>query len=278
MPEKIKKTVLITGASRGIGLETALYFYKRGWNVIATMRQPEKRKTLLHEKGLPDLVHLDVTNEKSIQTALSYTLDKYGQLDVLVNNAGYALHGPFESLPVEKITRQFQTNLFGLMAVTRAVLPVFRSQGRGTFVNLASMGGRTAFPLYSVYNSTKFAVEGFTESLQYELRPLNIFVKLIEPGVIKTDFYGSSLDQDEEQNLTEVYGDLIQRANKNEAKRVKTQGIEPLEVAKTIYRAAASGNRKLRYVVGSDARLVAFIRWLLPHSLFSRLIEANTLN
>ncbi len=274
----VVKTVLITGASRGIGLETALYFQEHGWKVIATMRDPEKRKTLLHEKGLVDLVHLDVTDGKSIQAAVKHVVDKYGHLNVLVNNAGYALHGPFETLSAGKIEKQFETNLFGLMAVTREILPVFRSQRKGTIVNVASMGGRTAFPLYSVYNSTKFAVEGFTESLQYELRPLNILVRLIEPGVIKTDFYGSSLDQNEQHEMQAVYGDLVRRAGKNEARRVESQGIEPSEVAKTIYQAATSTGRRLRYVVGNDARLVAFMRWLLPHSLFSRLIEINVLD
>lgn len=272
-----EKIVLITGASRGIGLETAQYFHENGWKVIATMRRPEKRKTLLHEKGIADLVHLDVTDEKSIQKAVSYAIDKYGHLDVLVNNAGYALYGPFETMTAEKIEQQFETNLFGLQAVTRAVLPVFRNQGRGTIVNVASMGGRVSFPLYSVYNSSKFAVEGFTEGLQYELRPLNILVKLVEPGVIKTDFYGSSKDQIENNDdLEAAYGNFVQRVSNSEANRVNNGSAEPRAVAKTIYRAALSKNRRLRFVVGADARLVVFMRWLLPNCLFSRLIESST--
>ena len=267
------KTVLITGASRGIGLETALYFYERGWNVVATMRRPQERKTLLHEKGLPDLVNLDVTDNSSIQNAVQYALDKYGRLDVLVNNAGYALYGPFESLPAEKVERQFDTNLFGLMAVTRAVLPVFRRQGGGTIVNVASMAGRVSFPLYSAYNSSKFAVEGFTESVQYELRPLNIHVKLVEPGVIRTDFYSSSMDQGDESDLSEAYRDIIRRAGKNVGDQVVRGGIEPRAVAKTIYRAALDTSRRLRFMVGMDGRIVVFLRWLLPQRLFSWVFE-----
>ena len=274
----MEKTVLITGTSRGIGLETALYFHERGWNVIATMRNPNKRKTRLHEKGLPDLVHLDVTDEKSIQAAVDYALDKYGHLDVLVNNAGYGLYGPFESLSEAKIRSQFETNLFGMQAVTRAVLPVFRRQGAGTIVNLASMGGRVAFPLYSVYNSSKFAVEGFTEGLQYELRPLNILVKLIEPGVIKTDFYGSSMEQVDDPELEEAYGDFIKRAAKNVDDQVTSGGTEPHAVAQTIYRAALDTSRRLRFMVGMDARMVVFLHWLLPQRLFTWLFEKNVLD
>ena len=149
------KTVLITGASSGIGLETALYFHARGWNVIATMRNPEKRRTLLHEKGLPDLVHLDVMDGDSIRVAIGHALDKYQKIDVLVNNAGYAIYGPFESTTLEQIQRQFNTNVFGLMEVTRQLLPHFRQQRSGVLINVTSMGGRIGFPLYTIYNSTK---------------------------------------------------------------------------------------------------------------------------
>ena len=119
------KTVLITGASSGIGLETALTFFELGWNVVATMRNPENRRTLLHEKGLPDLVHLDVMDSVSIRAAIQYALDKYRKIDVLVNNAGYAVYGPFEATTQAQVVRQFNTNVFGLMQVTREILPPF---------------------------------------------------------------------------------------------------------------------------------------------------------
>jgi NAD(P)-dependent dehydrogenase (short-subunit alcohol dehydrogenase family) len=159
------KTVLITGASSGIGMETALYFHERKWNVVATMRNPDKRRTPLHEKGLPDLVHLDVMDEKSIRDAVAYAVKKHGRIDVLVNNAGYAMYGLFEAATKEQAARQFETNIFGLMAVTREVLPHFRKQKDGVLINIASMGGRIGFPLYSIYNASKWAVEGFSESL-----------------------------------------------------------------------------------------------------------------
>jgi NAD(P)-dependent dehydrogenase (short-subunit alcohol dehydrogenase family) len=273
----MKNTVFITGASSGIGLYTALYFYEQGWNVIATMRNPEKRQTLLHEKGLPDLVHLDVTDERSIQTALKYAVDKYQKIDVLVNNAGYAVYGPFEASSPDQIKKQFETNVFGLMEMTRAVLPLFRSQQQGLIINVTSMGGRLGFPLYSIYNSSKWAVEGFSEALQYELKSLNIRVKTIEPGVIKTDFYDRSLDRSESTMENDPYADIQRRAQKSLGEGGMASGSEPLLVAKAIFRAATDGSRRLRYPLGSDAKLVNFLRSILPARWLFCVLEKFTL-
>ena len=270
-------TVFITGASSGIGLETALLFHERGWNVVATMRDPDKRCTPLHDKGLPDLVPLDVTDSASIRAAVQYALDKYGRIDVLVNNAGYALYGPFEATTQEQIERQFDTNVFGLMDVMREVLPVFRKQRNGVLVNVASLGGRISFPLYSIYNCTKWGVEGLTEALQYELKPLGIRVKLIEPGVIKTDFYGRSLDPVSCEALGEDYGDVLRRGEKRLGTADPT-GSEPSVVARTIYRAATDGSWRLRYTVGGDARMVSILRRLLPERVFRRVLEGAVLD
>jgi NAD(P)-dependent dehydrogenase (short-subunit alcohol dehydrogenase family) len=267
------KTVLITGASSGIGLETALYFYERQWNVIATMRNPEDRRTLLHEKGLPDLVHLDVMDDASIRTAIQYTLDKYQGVDVLVNNAGYAVYGPFEATTQEHIMRQFNTNVFGLMQVTRQFLPLFRQKKGGVLINVASMGGRIGFPLYTIYNSSKWAVEGFSEALQYELRPLNIRVKVIEPGVIKTDFYDRSMDTVDGGEWTEAYGSIVKRGQKRTGEAALRGASSPRIVAQAIYRAATDSSWRLRYPVGMDAKALKIARWLLPERLFSKLLE-----
>ncbi|MCY7272160.1 MAG: SDR family oxidoreductase, partial [Phormidesmis sp. CAN_BIN44] len=175
------KTVLITGASTGIGLATAKLFQQRGWNVVATMRSLEQKSDLMTLDNTLCL-RLDVTDSASITQAVTATLEKFSTIDVLVNNAGYALLGAFEACTPEQIERQFATNVLGLMAVTRAVLPHFREQRSGTIINIASIGGKMAFPLYSLYHSTKWAVEGFSESLQYELEPFNIRVRVIEPG------------------------------------------------------------------------------------------------
>jgi NAD(P)-dependent dehydrogenase (short-subunit alcohol dehydrogenase family) len=263
------QTVLITGASSGIGLETALYFFEQGWNVIATMRNPEKRQTELHRKNLPDLVHLDVMDSASIESAIQYSINKYGKIDILVNNAGYAAYGLFEASTPQQLKRQFEVNVFGLMEMTRQILPLFRRQKSGVLINVASMGGRIGFPFYSLYNSTKWAVEGFSEALQYELRPLNIRVKIIEPGVIFTDFYDRSLDIADPTAWTEAYGETARLAAKPAEQR---NGSPPRTVARRIFQAATDNTWRLRYRAGSDATLVAFLRWLLPEGLFYKLL------
>lgn len=273
----MKKTVFITGSSSGIGLATALYFYERGWNVIATMRNPEKRTTVLHEKGLPDLLHLDVIDKDSISAAIHYAVAKYQRIDVLVNNAGYANYGPFEFATSEQIQRQFETNVFGLMEMTREFIPVFRAQGGGVLVNVTSMGGIIGFPLYSLYNSSKWAVEGFSEALQYELKSLNIKIKVIEPGVIKTDFYDRSLDRNSAAADQNPYSDTMARAEKTLAEGGMSSGSEPALVARAIFKAAQGRSSRLRFPVGADARLVNVIRKILPQSWFFKIIEKNTL-
>jgi len=272
------KTILITGASSGMGLETALYFFERRWNVIATMRHPEKRRTPLHEKGLPDLVHLDVMDSVSIRAAIQCALDKYRKIDVLVNNAGYAVYGPFEATTPAQVARQFNTNVFGLMEVTREILPLFRQQKSGVLINVASMGGRIGFPLYTLYNSTKWAVEGFSEALQYELKPLNIKVKVIEPGVIKTDFYDRSLESVDSTAFTEAYGNILKRGQKRFDETAMRTGSAPRVVARVVYQAATDASWRLRYPVGNDAWQVSFLRRLLPEGMFYRLLEKAVLD
>jgi NADP-dependent 3-hydroxy acid dehydrogenase YdfG len=242
------------------------------------MRHPEKRSTPLHEKGLPDLVHLDVMDCASIRAAIQSAVDKYHTIDVLVNNAGYALHGPFEAATPAQSAREFDTNVFGLMEVTRQMLPLFREQKAGVLINVASMGGRLGYPLYSIYNSTKWAVEGFSEALHYELRPLNIKVKVIEPGVIKTDFYDRSLDTVDCAALMEAYGDILKRGQTHAGETAVGTGAEPRAVAQAIYGAATDASWRLRYTVGKDARLVSALRRLLPERMFYWMIEKATLN
>ncbi|MCX7920585.1 MAG: SDR family oxidoreductase [Clostridia bacterium] len=271
----MKKTVLITGASTGIGKETALYFHENGWNVIATMRNPERRKTELHNKKDIDLIHLDVLDSTSIQNAINFAINKYGKIDVLVNNAGYALVGPFEVSSREQIEKQFQTNVFGLMDVMREVIPVFKKQKEGVIVNLASIGGRTAFPLYSSYNSTKWALEGFSESVHYELKPFNIKVKVIEPGLIKTDFYDRSADNVAKEAMGD-YNSFAERALKN-MNESAAQGSHPRVVAKTVFKAANDRSWKLRYSTGKNAAMILTMRKLLPDRVFFGLIKGSVL-
>ncbi len=258
----MKKTVLITGASSGIGEASARYFAERGWNVAATMRSPE-RSALAGEHVA--CIALDVTDAASIDVAVAQTLERFGRIDALVNNAGYAVVGPFEAASDAQVRREFDTNVLGLMRVTRAVLPLFREQRGGTIVNISSIGGRLTFPLYSVYHATKFAVEGFSESLRYELEPFGVRVRIVEPGAIKTDFYDRSMDV----VTSEPYESLMARAMP-ELNRAGAAGASPQAVAATIFRAATDRGGRLRYPV--NAGLLA-LRAMLPYGLYHALIK-----
>ena len=237
----MKKTVIITGASSGIGLETALIFFEKGWNVVATMRNPESRKTRLHEEKI-DLRHLDVTDRDSIKEVIQYARDKYGRIDVLVNNAGYAVRGPFEMSDPTQVKTQFDTNVLGLMDTCRIIIPVFREQRDGTIINVASIGGRATIPFYSIYNSSKFAVEGFSEALHFELRPFNIRVRIIEPGFILTDFYGRSMVETQKETRNE-YSEMYERSL-GKAEAMGKGASHPIVIAKLIYKAARSRGYK----------------------------------
>jgi NAD(P)-dependent dehydrogenase (short-subunit alcohol dehydrogenase family) len=268
--ERMQKTVLITGGSSGIGLATVHYFASKGWDVVATMRNPEVKAAEFKGKKNVDLVRLDVLDRESIQSAVRHAQAKFGGIDVLVNNAGYAMKGVFEASTSEQIRRQIETNVLGLMDVTREVIPVMRKQGGGVIVNISSIGGRIAMPLYSIYQSTKFAVEGFSESLYYELRSQNIKVKLMEPGVIITDFYTRSMNRAESNGLRS-YDELVKVASASEEK-LKTKGSTPDVVAKRIFEAATDGRRRLRYHAGKYSTTMLILRKLLPDRVLMYLV------
>jgi NAD(P)-dependent dehydrogenase (short-subunit alcohol dehydrogenase family) len=266
----MSKTIFITGASTGIGRATAQLFQQQGWNVVATMRSPEKSPELAN---LPNVLclPLDVTQVDTIHAAIDRAISQFGSIDVLVNNAGYALIGAFEACEMADIRSQFETNVFGLMEVTRAILPHFRQRRQGILVNVASMGGRIAFPIYSPYHATKWAVDGFSESLQYELRQFDIKVKIIEPGPIKTDFYSRSITVAKQAGLT-VYDDYVQKTLP-QMDRAGTDGSPPEVTAQVIYRAATDGSWKLRYPAGGNAGLLLAMRKLLPDAWFTALLR-----
>lgn len=262
------QTILITGASSGIGKATAIYFAEQGWNTVATMRTPEKAGNWAQPNNIT-LMRLDVLDLASIQQAINDTITKFGRIDAVVNNAGYGLVGPFEASTNEQIKRQFDTNVFGLMNVCREVIPHFRAQHGGTIINVASMGGRLTFPLYSLYHGTKWAVEGFSESLQFELQPFHIRVKIIEPGAIKTDFYDRSMDVMSKPGLS-AYDAYVNRAMPN-MNRFGEKAPGPEKVAAVIYQAATDGSGKLRYQVNSVPLLA--LRWLLPLAWFQGIMR-----
>ena len=264
----MEKVVLITGASSGIGLHTAKLFQTKNWKVAATMRSPENAEEL---KNIVDIecFKLDVTDIGSIKTAIAATLEKFGRIDAIVNNAGFAVVGPFEAASQEDIEREMNTNVYGVMNVCREILPYFREQKRGIIVNVASMGGRLTFPLYSVYHASKWALEGFSEALQFEVKSFGIRIKIIEPGPIKTDFYERSMSISKKEWLT-AYDNFVARAMPNLQKAGETAPDGEI-VAQVIYDSVSDDSWKLRYPVNSRAILT--LRRLLPDSLFMPIIR-----
>jgi NAD(P)-dependent dehydrogenase (short-subunit alcohol dehydrogenase family) len=266
----MSKTVLITGCSSGIGKTIAAYFQAMGWNVAATMRAPEKETELTELENLK-CMRLDVQDEDTIRKAIDETLDAFGSIDVIVNNAGYGIVGPFEAATNEQIYRQFDTNLFGVMNVTRAILPYFREKRDGIIINIASAGGRMTWPLNTLYHATKWGLEGFSEGLQYELRPFNIKVKIIEPGSIKTDFFGRSQDIAARKGL-DAYEAYVNTVVPN----IQKQGAnapEPDVVASTVYRAATDNSWRLRYQSGAGAKFSMLLRRILPTGWFNAAVR-----
>jgi short-subunit dehydrogenase len=268
----MKKTVLVTGTSSGIGKSTVFEFAKMGWNVIATQRNPEMERDFSGFENVK-LYALDVTKPESIIRAFQKGKDDFGTIDVVINNAGYGVDGAFEAMSDDIIERQFNTNVFGLMRVTREAIKTMRPQGSGIIIQISSMGGKITFPLYSIYHATKFAVEGFTESLHYELAPFNVKLKLIEPGPIVTDFYGRSRLFVKPEN-TDAYDSFIAKFNEA-AQDVMKVAEGPEVVAKTIYRAATDGTNRLRYAVGKPGPMLLKLRKLLSDKLYFLMVRKS---
>ena len=246
----MNQTILITGSSSGIGRATAQHFQAQGWNVVATMRHPEKESEL-HQLDNVLVTRLDVEDGASIEAAIAAGLARFGRIDALLNNAGYGAYGPLEATPLAKIRRQFEVNVLGLLHTTQALLPHFRANRSGVILNVSSIGGRITFPLGTLYHGSKFAVEGLSEALHFELAPLGIRVKIIEPGMIKTDFAGRSFEFNNDPQLTE-YQPLVQALFAALDPMVAIAS-PPQLVAEAIYAAATDQTDQLRYEVGPDA-------------------------
>lgn len=246
----MRNTILITGASSGIGKTTARRFQAEGWNVIATMRAPERESELTALDRVL-VTRLDVLDLASIKTAVDAGLQRFGRIDALLNNAGYGAYGPLEATPLDKVRRQFDVNVMGVLAATQAVLPHFRRQRSGLIINVSSIGGKITFPLGTLYHGTKFAVEGLSEALHYELLPLGVRVRIVEPGMVQTDFAGRSFDFSNDAAMTEyqpLVGDFIAALGPMAA-----NASQPDAVAEVIFRAATDEGDRLRYEAGPDA-------------------------
>jgi len=247
---------------------------RKGWNVVATMRSP---------KELPGafVVELDVQKPETIARAVDSSLAKFGAIDVVVNNAGYGLFGLFESTSSEKVLEQFEVNVFGVMNITRAVLPHFRARRGGRFVNISSGAGVFGLPMISLYNASKFALEGFSESLSYELGALGIGVRIVEPGgVLETRFGQRSAQESEGAPSPVEYGPFLEQAQaafaRLRASRAGASDSTSAQVAEVIYRAATDETEQLRYVATSDIAPLVKARRETSEAEYLRLMR-NTL-
>lgn len=267
-------TIFITGASSGIGRETALHFQRKGWTVVATMRNPAQTGDLAALPGV-HVLRLDVTDAASVRAAVDEAQARFGGIDALLNNAGYGAYGPLEAFDSEGIRRQFDTNVLGLIEVTRAVLPGMRTAGTGVIVNISSIGGRITFPLGTLYHGTKFAVEGLSESLHYELAPLGIRVKIVEPGLVATDFAGRSFDFRHSADLA-AYQPVVDRflAVLGSPDMAATASA-PSVVAEVIWQAVTDGTPTLRYQAGPDAAALLAARQAQADDAFLAGIRAQ---
>src|SRR5918912_2853643 len=252
-PSPNNKVAVVTGSSTGIGYETSLILARNGFLTYATMRNLNKSqnlKSIATKENLPIRIkYLDVTDDASVKDAIQAISTETGQVDVLVNNAGYGLNGAFEDLAMDEIKTQYETNVFGLIRTTQAVLPIMRRQKSGTIVNISSGAGRFGFPGASAYVSTKFAVEGLSESMSYELEPFGIRVVIVEPGVIKTNFVTVVAKKSQDPNSP--YSQIMQKTA-TVFENMMANASSPDLVAKVVLNAVTNENPNLRYLAGKD--------------------------
>jgi NAD(P)-dependent dehydrogenase (short-subunit alcohol dehydrogenase family) len=246
---------VVTGSSTGIGYETSLILARSGFLTYATMRnlnKGENMKSVMAKENLPiQIKQLDVTDDESVTNAIQTISSEAGQIDVLVNNAGYGLNGAFEDLAMDEIKAQYETNVFGLIRTTQAVLPIMRRQKSGTIVNISSGAGRFGFPSGSAYVSTKFAVEGLSESMSYELESFGIRVVIVEPGVIRTNFNEGLVVAKKSKDPNSPYSQIMQKTIAGFEEMMKNASSPEL-VAEVVLKAIRDNNPSLRYLAGSD--------------------------
>ncbi|HEX5979008.1 MAG TPA: SDR family oxidoreductase [Nitrososphaeraceae archaeon] len=246
---------VVTGSSTGIGYETSLILARNGFLTYATMRnlnKGENMKSVVTKENLPiQIKQLDVTDDESVTNAIQTISSEAGRIDVLVNNAGYGLNGAFEDLAMDEIKAQYETNVFGLIRTTQAVLPIMRRQKSGTIVNISSGAGRFGFPSGSAYVSTKFAVEGLSESMSYELESFGVRVVIVEPGVIRTNFNEGLVVAKKSKDPNSPYSQIMQKTIAGFEEMMKNASSPEL-VAEVVLNAIRDKNPSLRYLAGSD--------------------------
>ncbi|WP_025691520.1 SDR family oxidoreductase [Paenibacillus zanthoxyli] len=272
----IEAVALVTGASSGFGMLTVVKLAERGFRVIATMREPSRKEELerrAERSGILDRLHvmrMDVTDAAAIEETVQAVLTAYGRIDVLVNNAGYAAGGFVEEVPMEEWRRQLETNFFGLVAVTKAVLPQMRERRTGIIINIGSVSGLAAFPGFGPYAASKFAIEGFSESLRHEMSPFGVKIVLLEPGEYRTPIWNKGLSQISTSDGSPYQAHLD--AVLGYARKAADTAPNPQEVADLIGRIVRMRSPRLRYVLGRGSRLLIGGRNLLPWSWFERIV------
>jgi short-subunit dehydrogenase len=275
---RMHQVALITGCSSGIGYETALMLARNGYHTFATMRDIKKQNSLLkivEKEKLPlKVLELDVNDEMSIEKAISQVKNETKRIDILINNAGYGLVGFFEDLGLDEIRNQFETNFFGVLKITKKVIPIMRSQNSGTVINISSGAGQVGFPGISAYVSTKFAVEGFSESLTYELSPFGIKVIIIEPGVIKTNFFGNCIISEQSSKTGSPYSNSLDKLQKD-IEMMQEHATSPTEVAKMILQVLRTDEPKQRYIVGNDVAMILEAKKNLSDIEFKKMMMQN---
>ena len=275
-----KRTVLITGASSGIGMATALHLAEKGYSVIGTSRSVERLASLQEEaagRGLTvAAVELDINSDSGVDKVLPGIVEEHGAVDALVNNAGYGLWGPVQSLSTEELRAQFETNLFATVRLVRAVLPGMAELGRGTIVNVGSVLGRLATPFNGAYSASKFALEGVSESLRAELWPLGVRVAVVEPGGFHTQFQENQVIAEGAHDSDQPYYPYVQAYTERRGRIDRFSG-DPIKVARVIHKIVRSRRPRFRYPVGPDARLAMLAARFMPERLFQALLRRATM-
>lgn len=272
------QVALITGCSSGIGYETALLLGRNGFRTFATMRNTKKSDSLqeiIRKEGLDvSIQQLDVNNNESIENTINNIKNEANRIDVLINNAGFGLVGFFEDLTLDEIRDQFETNFFGVLNITKKIIPIMRLQKSGTIINISSGAGQVGLPGISAYVSTKFAIEGFSESLMYELHPYGIKVVIIEPGVIKTNFFRNCKVSEHSVKKNSTYSRSLDKFQRN-IEIMQEHATSPTDVAKVIIQVLGNSEPKQRYIVGNDVAMILEAKRNLSDSEFKKMMIQN---
>lgn len=272
------QVALITGCSSGLGYETALMLARNGFHTFATMRNTKKSDSLEEiikkERLNLNIRELDVNDDTSIENTINCIKREASRIDVLINNAGYGLVGFFEDLTLDEIRNQFETNFFGVLNITKKIIPIMRLQKSGTIINVSSGAGQVGFPGISAYVSTKFAIEGFSESLMYELFPYGIKVVIIEPGVIKTNFFRNCIVSEHSMKKSSPYSRSLDKFQRN-VELMQEHATSPIDVAKVIIQVLGNNEPKQRYIVGNDVAMILEAKKSLSDIEFKKMMMEN---